>query len=328
MRSNQFTSEAFNRVYDLNPDGITLHQASFTLAYQPTDGFGGLINPIFGKDTFIFAPYGWDPFLGIKQAGFAIPQGYLQYAQNSFTLIGGEFNTLAGAEYLDPTKDTNFSRSILWGYAEPATHLGVRSTYIVDKALTFIGGVNNGWDNIRDTGRRKTLELSLISTPNTLFSLALVGYSGGQRAADKTDFGPESIRNLLNVIATVNPTKKITLIGTYDYGVQPKAALPNDNIGKAIWDGFAGYLNYQFDEKWRTSIRGEFFNDRNGYRTGVVQEWKEVTLTIGYAWLKNFELRGEARHDNSNVSSFLKANGRGTSNNQQSFAFEGVVKFL
>jgi hypothetical protein len=328
LRSNQFTSGVFNRVYDLNPDGVTLHQASLTLGYQPTEGLGGLINPIFGKDTLgFFVPYGWDPFLGITQAGFAIPQGYLQYAQNSFTLIGGIFYSLAGAEYIDPTKDSNFSRSILFGYAEPNTHLGFRGTYIVNKVLTLIGGINNGWDSIRDTSRRKTLELSLIYTPSTLFSLVLLGYSGGQRAADRTDFGPVSTRKLFNLIATINPTKKITLIASYDYGIQSKAALPDNSIEKAIWDGFAGYINYQFNEKWRTSVRGELFNDRNGYSTGVVQKWKEVTLTIGYAWLENFELRAETRHDISNVSSFIRASRRGTSNNQQSFALEGVVKF-
>jgi len=327
MRSNQFTSGSFNRTYDLNPDGITLHQASFTLAYQPKEGFGALINPILGKDTFIFAPYGWDPSLGIEQAGFAIPQGYLQYAHDSLTIIGGLFNTLAGNEYLDPTKDTNFSRSILWQY-EPTTHLGVRSSYAVNEQLNLIAGVNNGWDSIRDTSRRKTVELSVAYTPNSIFSLAVVGYSGEQRAADRTDFGPESTRNLLDLIATINATEKLTFIANYDYGAQSKSTLPDGTIGHSIWQGFAGYVNYKFNEKWRTSLRGEIFDDTNGYRTGVVQQWKEATLTIGYAVLSNFELRAEARHDFSNVDSFLKANGRGTSNNQQSFAIEGVAKFL
>ena len=327
LHSNQFTSGVLDRVYDINPDGVTLHQASFTLAYRPDNGLGGLINPIFGKDTFIFSPYGWNPDLGMQQAGFAIPQAYLQYAQNAFTLIGGTFNTLAGAEYLDPNQDTNFSRSILWGYAEPTTHLGIRSTYIMNKKLTLIAGVNNGWSNLRDTCRHKTLELSAVYTPNNVFSLALVSYSGSQRPISKTDFGPKSIRTLYDVVATFKLTEKLTLIGSYDYGVQAQAALPNDILGRAIWEGIAGYMNYQFNEKWRVSIRGEFFNDRDGYRTGVVQEWKEGTLTIGYAWLKNFELRAETRHDISNVNAFLNANGIGRSNNQQSYALEGVVKF-
>lgn len=59
-----------------------------------------------------------------------------------------------------------------------------------------------------------------------------------------------------------------------------------------------------------------------------MQRWNEITLTVGYALLKNFELRAETRHDFSNVSSFINKNGVSTSNNQQSYAIEAVAKFL
>lgn len=324
-RSNIFTSGVFDRVYDLNPDGITLHQGSYTLAYQPKEGFGGLINPILGFDAFIFAPYGWNPFIGMQQVGFDIPQAYLQFAHGPVTLIGGTFMTLAGEEYLDPTKDTNFSRSILYGYAIPTTHMGFRSIYVMNKKLSFYAGVNNGWDNIRDTDRRKTLELSVAYIPDSIFSFNITGYSGGARLQDKTDFGPVSIRNLLDMVVSINVTKKLTLIANYDYGTQDQAALPNNIIGRAIWQGIAGYANYKFNDTWRSSLRGEFFDDRDGYRTGVVQKWKEVTLTIGYSVLKNVELRAEGRFDFSNVNSFIKNNNQDTTNNQQSFALEAVA---
>lgn len=326
-RSNKFTSGIYDRVYDIDPNGFTLHQASLTLAYQPKEGFGALFNPILGRDAFIWAPYGWNPDTGTQQLAFAFPQAFLQYANKSFTFIAGLFNTLVGAEYLDPTQDTNFSRSILWGYATPTTHLGVRGTYVPCDQLTLIAGLNNGWDNIRDTGRRKTIELSAVFTPTKIFSLAVTGYSGGQRAADLTSTGPQSIRNLLDIIATINASEKLTLVANYDYGIQPKAALPRGNIAEAVWQGIAGYINYKCNDKWRTSLRGEIFSDRNGYRTGVPQTWKEMTLTLGYTPLKNLELRAETRRDVSNVASFVKANGKGTSNNQQSFALEGVYTF-
>lgn len=328
LRSNKFTSGTYNRVYDLNQNGLTLQQASLSLSYEPEDGFGGLINPILGHDTFIFSPYGWDPSIGIQQAGFDIPQGYLEYKHNLLTIIGGAFNTLAGAEYMDPTKDFNFSRSILWGYTQPTTHLGLRSTYAVNEQLNVFTGINNGWDSIRDTSRRKTLELGLTYAPMSTVLLSAIVYSGGQRPADQTDFGPISIRNLVDIVVTIKASDKLTLIANCDYGTQPLAALPDDRYGKAVWQGIAGYLNYQFREKWRTSVRGEIFDDSNGYRTGIVQLWEEATLTIGYQLLNNFELRAEARHDFSNVNSFLNANHKANSNNQQSFAIEGVAKFL
>ncbi|MHB1220666.1 MAG: outer membrane beta-barrel protein [Gammaproteobacteria bacterium] len=326
-RSNKFTSGTYDRVFDIDQNGVALQQAGITLAYQPQHGFGGLITPVIGRDAYIFAPYGWNPDYGSQWVGFAIPQGYLQYAVNSFTIMAGSFIELAGAENIFSYNDTNFSRSIIWGYAEPFTVTGLRVSYKPNDKLTLIGGVNNGWDSIRDTSRDKTIELGASYIFNPLFFLAAYVYSGQQRITDHTSSGPTGQRTLIDVIASINVTDKLSLVANYDGGLQTKAALPGGNIAEAVWQGVAGYVNYKFNEKWLTSLRGEIFSDRNGYRTGVVQSWKEITLTADYMLLKNLELRAETRRDISNVNSFIKANGNGKSNNQQSFALEGIYKF-
>ena len=48
-------------------------------------------------------------------------QAYAQYATGNWTIIGGKFVTLAGAEVIAPTGNTNFSRSLLFAY-EPSVH--------------------------------------------------------------------------------------------------------------------------------------------------------------------------------------------------------------
>jgi hypothetical protein len=327
VRSNQFTSGTFDRVYDITENGFTLQQVAIALAYQPEQGFGGLVNPIIGRDTYTFSPYGWDPYFGSQWLGFDIPQAYLQYVVEKFTIIGGELFTLASVESVDPTKQANFSHSILWGYATPTTTLGFRGTYVMNEKLTLIAGLDNGWDTIRDFSRRKTIELSVAYMPHPIFSVAVTGYSGGQRAADRTSSGSESIRNLIDIIATLNATDKLAFVANYDYGIQSKALLPSGSIAEAVFQGIAGYVNYKFYDEWRTSLRGEIFSDRNGYRTGVVQCWKELTLTLGYVPIKNLELRAETRHDFSNVGSFVDSNGVGASNSQQSYALEAVYQF-
>ncbi len=327
QNNNKFTSGIYNRVFDTNPNGVTLQQAGITMAYQPQQGFGGLITPVEGRDSIIFAPYGWFPNNTSQTFGIAVPQAFLQYAVGSLTFMGGNFIELAGAENIFSYNDTNFSRSILWGYAEPFTVTGLRASYDPNDKLTLIGGINNGWDSIRDTGRQKTFELGASYKFNSIFSLAAYGYSGQQRIADRTSSGPTGQRTLIDLIATINVTEKLTLVANYDGALQTKAALPSEVVAQAVWQGIAGYINYQFSDKWRTSFRGELFNDRDGYRTGVVQKWDEITLTVGYILLKDFELRAETRHDFSNVDSFRRANGIGTSNYQQSYALEGVFKF-
>ena len=325
---NKFTSGSFDRVFDLVPNGFTLQQAATTLAYQPSQGFGALLNLIAGHDASLIAPYGLNPSSQFDSQTFAVDltQAYLQYVKGPVTLMGGIFLTLVGVEQIDPTQNANFSRSILF-YNTPDTHTGVRGIYAVNDKLTLTLGVNDGWDNIRDWSRRKTIEFGMSYTVNPMFSFSLQGYNGQERATPRTAFGPEGTRSLIDFIATLNATDKLTLIVNTDYGCQSTATLPTGGLGSAVWYGIAGYANYKFNEKWRTSLRGEYFNDPNGFRTGVMQNWRELTLTIGYIPLKNLEVRAEARHDFSNTNSFLNSNNITASNNTQSYALEAVYKF-
>jgi hypothetical protein len=328
LRADHFSSAVFDRVFDLNPNGVTLQQASLTLAYQPQTGFGALVNPIMGKDPLIFASYGINPNLIDSQwLGFDVPQAFIQYAIGSFTLEGGRFVTLAGAEVIDPTQNTNFSRSILFGFAIPFTQTGLRGVYVYNDKLTLNLGVNDGWDNVRDWGRGKTVEGSIIATINPIFSFTLDGLSGDERATPFTDTGPIGRRNLVDFIGTCNVTNNLTLILNYDYAWQTAASLPDGSVDKAIWTGAAGYINYKFSDSWKGSFRGEAFNDQDGFRTGIVQVWKELTLSLTYIPTTYFEIRGETRYDFSNVESFVNRGSDGLSKNNQSFAVEAFLKF-
>lgn len=329
LRRNYFTNGSFDRVFDNAQNGFTLQQSAITFAYQPAQGWGALINPIMGYDTNIFAPYGFKPITEFDSQTFSIdvPQVFLQYTKNSFTLSAGHFVELAGAEELFPILDTNFSRSILYGFAEPFTVTGIRGTYVVNDKLTFIGGINNGWDNIRDWSRTKTLELNATYIMNSFFTFSPTIYSGQERATPMTDSGPEGWRTLIDLVAIFNITTQLSLIANYDGGWQTHATFSNGTTNKAVWQGIAGYLNYTFNDKWLTSLRGEYFNDQNGFRTGVRQAWKEATISLGYIPIKNSEIRAEIRHDFSNVNSFTNKNGVTVSDNDQSYALEAFYKF-
>jgi Putative beta-barrel porin-2, OmpL-like. bbp2 len=107
--------------------------------------------------------------------------------------------------------------------------------------------------------------------------------------------------------------------------------------GKYQWDGTAVYFNYAFTDQWSASLRGEYFDDRDDYRTGIVdsvagdgQKWKEATLTLAYAPTKHFVLRIEGRYDRSNVDgAFIKdtqntTSGLDVDDKQSSIALEGM----
>src|ERR1039457_932841 len=139
--------------FDNKHDSFQLDQAALTLAYQPKEGFGALVNVAAGEDMKIL-----NAAEGSNPNTFDVVQAFVQYATGPLTVIGGKYVTLAGAEVIAPTTDSNFSRSILFGYAIPFTHTGVRTTYAVSDQVSWTLGLNNGWDQVSDANKQKTVE--------------------------------------------------------------------------------------------------------------------------------------------------------------------------
>ena len=141
-----FTSGTNDRVFDYAHNSFGLQAIDVTVSKLPAEGYGGLVDLTMGKDASAIASSG----LGPTNQSFDITQAYVQYASGATTVIAGKFVTMSGAEVIKTTGDTNFSRSILFGYAIPFSHTGVRATYKISDAVSLVGGVNNGWDQATD----------------------------------------------------------------------------------------------------------------------------------------------------------------------------------
>ncbi|HYZ16846.1 MAG TPA: outer membrane beta-barrel protein [Candidatus Acidoferrum sp.] len=272
---------------------------------------------------------------------FDVTQLYLSGTSGQFTLIAGKFATLAGAEVIEDPNDTNISRSILFGFAVPFTHTGVRLTFAPSSLFSVIGGVNNGWDNLKGSGSGKTFEFGLAYT-GPVFQVTAQGYTGEERLSNAmwslTGNSPLGNRTLVDVVATYKTTPRLTFVGNYDYGQQQNASLlgpmglpdltpfGNPVIGASKWSGVAGYANYQLTPRLLASLRAETFNDGGGYRTGFQQHWRETTLTFGYAVTSQLLFRVEGRADESNQAVWTGGDGL-PRNTMQSVAVQGIVKF-
>jgi len=87
-------------------------------------------------------------------------QGYLQFLApvgTGINFYAGKFVTLAGYEVIEAKNNPNITRSILFGFAIPFTHVGIRSDYTAGP-VTFTAGVNNGWDLVEDNNDNMTIE--------------------------------------------------------------------------------------------------------------------------------------------------------------------------
>ena len=326
--SGKFVSGANDRVFDFKRNDAIFHALDLQLAKTPEAGFGGVLDVTIGKDADTIASYGTiskskGPANGANHY-FDVTQAYVQYGTGPFTIIGGKFVTSAGAEVIKSDSDVNYSRSILFGYAIPFTHTGVRATWKVSDALSVIGGVNQGWDAVSDPNSDKTVEIGATFAPSKEMSFAAMYHGGRELLSNYPKSDVNGMRNLVDLVGTFNLSDKMTLVLNYDYGTQDKAAFDG---GKAKWQGLAAYLNFQFSVQWRLSLRGEYFDDKDGYRTGVQQKWKEGTVTVAYLPAKSWEIRGEFRADKSDKDAFLKSDGLTATDTQRSFGLEVLYKF-
>ena len=320
------------RVFDFKRNEVILHAIDLQLAKTPENGFGGLVDVTLGKDADTIAAYGTidknrGPAAGVNKRA-DVTQAYVHFGAAPLTVIAGKFVTLAGAEVIKSAANTNYSRSILFGFAIPFTHTGVRATYKVSDELSLIAGINQGWDAVEDPNRDKTVELGATYTPSKTTSLSATLYAGKENVSNyPTVSADKGNRTLLDLVGTFNLTEQLTFILNFDYGQQDNAPLTSGAKGTAKWDGLAAYLNYQINDYWRTSLRAEYFHDRDGYRTGVDQTAKELTATVAWLPTREIELRLEGRADRSDKYAYLNKDRNDYKKSQNSVGVEFLYKF-
>jgi hypothetical protein len=300
------------RVFDNQNNSFSLHQLGLTVAKQPKEGFGGLVNLTVGKDAEVIHSFPEST----NSSTFDMTQAYLSYSKGSLTFIGGKFTTLAGSEVIASPGNNNISRSILFG-AVPFTHTGVRASWAPSDTFTVYGGLNNGWDQLQDQNRQKTLELGASFNPVKPMTMTLSAYIG-----DETVGGATGERDLLDFVLNYAVNDGLS------FGVEAltfKQDLPGTT---AKYNGLAFYGSAMLNAQWRTSARIEYFDDKNGFHFATTPQgvkYYEGTLTLGYLPTKDVELRTEVRADKADQNVYV--DGGSTSKTLMTFALQGLYKF-
>jgi hypothetical protein len=307
---------ASGRVFDAQNNSFVLHQVGLTIAKQPKEGFGGLVNVTAGKDAEII-----NAADGTSTSTFNLTQAFAQYATGGLTVIAGKFLTLQGTEVIASPSDVNFSRSLLF-FGEPVTHTGLRGTYAFNDKVSVIAGVNNGIVNsAKDTNKGKTLEVGAILTPIKPLSITISDLNGKEDVGG----GLSDTRNSFNAVASYTVIDPLTLGAEY-------LNVSQDNFNgtgtKAKYSGVAGYVTYMITPKWRGALRAEWVKDANGlFLVTPDNKFKEVTLTIAYLPADSYELRGELRSDHSDKNFFLDSSSGALSKSLATYALQAIYKF-
>ena len=194
----------------------------------------------------------------------------------------------------------NATRSLLFGFAIPFTHLGVRATYHFSRQITGMLMVVNGWDVAEDTNRSKTVGGQLSLSPASSLTIVLNGMIGPERANNEAD-----ARSLLDGTAVWKLTDHVTLGANGDWGSERGAVVAGQD---ARWTGFAGYARGALGNL-ALSLRAESFDDRDGARTGTAQRITELTLTPEARLTPRLLVRADLRVDHSDHDVFEKRDG-------------------
>lgn len=286
------------RVFDNDDNSFKLDVAEIVFQKELTDpGTAGFrVDLIYGNS--IAAE---EQAIGtLPHEEFDLQQAYISYLApigKGLQLDFGKFVTHLGLEVIEGYDgwNYNYSRSILFGYAIPFIHTGVKASYVFNDMFSAMVMVTNGWDTIVDNNDGKTVGFQLGVSP-CKWTYFLFNYAGGSEA-DAID---QQWRHIFDVVAIMTPTDRLEFQLNVDYGTEDMGSKVND----LEWWGFAGVVRYAFTDFFSLNLRGEYFDDKNASRTGTTQKLWEVTLTPEFQVTDNLIIRAEYRHDESNVGFF------------------------
>jgi len=282
-RSNQFALNLAEVVIEKKPDPLN-SRVGFRLDLD----YGPATDLVHASE-----PGGNETYKVIQQAYGS----YLAPVGSGLQIDVGKFVTWNGAEVIETKDNWNYSRGLLFAWAIPYYHAGVRAKYSFNSKVSLMGAVVNGWNNVEENNSGKTFGLSLTLAPTPKLTIIQNYTTGPEQTNDRHHF-----RHLLDSIVTYNFNKQWALMGNYDYA-QDKLT----SAGKVHWQGVAGYLRYTPTDKLAFTPRYEWFGDYNGFATGTAQRVKEFTMTGEYKVKPSLIGRLEYRRDWSDQPFFPKS---------------------
>ncbi|BDG04793.1 outer membrane beta-barrel protein [Anaeromyxobacter oryzae] len=215
-----------------------------------------------------------------------VEQAFVSYKlPGDIVVDGGKFVTNAGAEVIEAKDDWLYSRSLLFSFAIPFTHTGLRVTIPVPRVagLSVMAALFNGWDNPpKEVGPQKMGHLALVYA------------------------GPSSTTVTLNAMYGRNPYEKddrLLLDGVVGRAFGPLSLNLNADygrLGSASYWGISGMARVAFfGDRLRISGRGEYLDDSDGIQVAppTPNKYWEGTLGLSVPLGSTAELRLEGRHD-------------------------------
>ena len=310
-----------NGLYNFNVDAnqFGLSMVEIALDHTP-DPVGFRVDFGFGKAYQIVNSFDND-------SGFNryVQQAYVSWKPDGgggFQADFGKFVTSAGAEVIESYGNWNYSRAVLFSFAIPYYHFGLRTSIPIGSHFTAGFQVVNGWNNVVDNNSGKMFVFTGAAT------FSKFGWAIGYHAGPENPNTNTGWHHLIDTTLTLTPWSKVSAYINYDYHQwrhQNNPTFPDGSL--TVWHGVAAALRFQATDKWAFTGRGEWFNDRQGHATGTAQELKEVTFTGEYKLAEGLLTRAEYRHDWSDQLFFERGGFPGSHRSQDTATIAFVAFF-
>lgn len=299
------------RLYDrlqgrfmLNALGIVLDKP-----YDPTKRSAGVhAEVLFGQNATVIKSGGGALDLGTQGD---IPHLYVTLNLptangNGVQFKAGRIPTLLGLEVIETASNPNWSEGNQFVYVENFTGLGLSVETKLNKYLDVQLRVINGWDQVSDNNKRKSLMGRMGIAPDARTSIGLTGFWGPEQTGNDNAnrYGVDAL--IWRKLGTV----QLWVQG--DYGrEQANAALPTPTQD-AQWWGLGGWVSYDLNTSLGLALRGDYVNDENGARTSgsfgfpanAGQKLGSATATLNVRSWPNAIVRPEIRYDRSTLAAF------------------------
>jgi Putative beta-barrel porin-2, OmpL-like. bbp2 len=291
-----------NDLYNFNDktDQFNLSEARLTLNHDP-DPVGAHVDLFYGRTNTLINGSSHDQGDYIEQAFVSLKPPKAKGLELDF----GKFVTSAGAEVIEAKDNWNYSRSILFAWAIPYFHFGLRTSMPVSKVDTLGVQIVNGWNNVTSNNGGVTIGLTnaLVKPKASWF----VNYYTGPSNANTQ----KGYRNLIDTTLLMTPSSKFSAYVNYDYGQNRNNFDTGEGIDKSLnhWQGVAFAAKAQMTGTQALTGRYDYFKDYNGYSTGTAQNLQEFTGTYEYKMAEGFLTRVELRKDWSDQEFFHKGDG-------------------
>jgi hypothetical protein len=215
----------------------------------------------------------------------------------------GKFVTHIGGETIESIKNRNFSRSYFYTYAIPFQDTGVRLNYAFNSKVYAEFYVLQGWNVTFDNNKGKTFGASVGYTPNSKLSIYANYLGGPERNNNSRDR-----RDLVDVQVVYSLTDTLQTMVNFDIANDQNAVAQGRG---AKWGGVTAYIRKNYKGRFFPTLRAEYYNDRDGFTTGVAQKVGSLTFTGDYKIGKKdgfvkYMLRPEMRYDFSNAPFFSR----------------------